>query len=317
MNNVEHYSKLTGEELSSEVVDSLVLEDIRNKNSKLYLKLKECPLDLNVDEIEQIKKHRGDRNYSKVNLKYSKGFFMSSQSEEGIYEKLNELTIYLLHMCGYRMNKDGLLKYKNGRAIREFTDLRDYFNLSRYKWNVVSKDIEKYALIKEQMHDDVSYLVINPLYMKPCGFKLSIIMAKAFAVEILPNISDFINYIEDEEVFLTLKSYMTQEDIYMLDFKFNPNKHYLVSKGSIPRCGIYLLYKNHKIVYIGKSFTSINARVSLHKKDKDFDDVKSIEFKQVGNINLYEPYLIQKFKPTYNKDFLQLTEISLPKIKGI
>jgi len=110
-------------------------------------------------------------------------------------------------------------------------------------------------------------------------------MAKAFAVEILPNISDFINYIEDEEVFLTLKPYMTQEDIY--------------------------------IVYIGKSFTSINTRVSLHKKDKDFDDVKNIEFKQIGNINLYEPYLIQKFKPTYNKDFLQLTEISLPKIKGI
>ena len=53
-------------------------------------------------------------------------------------------------------------------------------------------------------------------------------------------------------------------------------------------------------------------RINQHKKDKDFNSVKCIIFKDEGLVNLYEPYLIQKYKPIYNKDLTEQTNFNLP-----
>jgi len=78
--------------------------------------------------------------------------------------------------------------------------------------------------------------------------------------------------------------------------------------------GIYILYNNDEIVYIGKS-NNIKNRISQHRKDKQFDRVKSIIFKNDGDIDLYEPYLINKYKPRHNKDLVREDSgIELPEI---
>lgn len=164
LKKIGYYNIETGEEIDETIFSAITKEHIKNRNKEIYKKMIESPLDLTVEEIEFIRKSQGVRNPTKVNLKYKKGFYMSSQNEENIYDKLNPLTVYLLHMCGYRMNKDGLLKYKNGRAIRSFADLREYYNLSYYKWKLIMMDIDKFNLIKEQLHDKEKYLVVNPIY---------------------------------------------------------------------------------------------------------------------------------------------------------
>ena len=60
-------------------------------------------------------------------------------------------------------------------------------------------------------------------------------------------------------------------------------------------CGIYFLYNNENVVYIGKS-NNMKNRINQHKKDKEFNSVKD-----EGLVNLYEPYLIQKYKPIYRR----------------
>jgi len=42
--------------------------------------------------------------------------------------------------------------------------------------------------------------------------------------------------------------------------------------------------------------------------------VVSIIFKDEGLINIYEPYLIQEYKPIYNKDLLETTTTVLPNL---
>jgi len=179
----EAYSKTTGELINDLTINSMFAEELRYKNIILFNKYRDTPLELTVDEIEKIKRIRGVKNPSKVNLIYEKGFFMTSQSEEKLFEELTLSTVGILNMCGYRMNKDGLLKYKNGRAIRTFKALQEYFDMSRYKWSSIQADIDKFSLIKEQYHDDVSYLVMNPLY-KSSQYEITMYKFMAFHKEL-------------------------------------------------------------------------------------------------------------------------------------
>ena len=179
----ESFSRTTGELLDNDIVDSMIKEELRIKNIIIFNKLTDNPLELTVLEMEYIRKLQGERNPGKVNLIYSKGFFMSSQSEESLFEELNPMTIYMMTMCGFRMNKDGLLKYKNGRAIRSFRDLQDYLKLSRHKWLPIHDDIVKFSLIKEQYHDDATYLVVNPMY-KSSQYEITMYKFMAFHREL-------------------------------------------------------------------------------------------------------------------------------------
>ena len=68
--------------------------------------------------------------------------------------------------------------------------------------------------------------------------------------------------------------------------------------------GIYRLYKNDKIIYIGKS-VCIKSRLTQHKKDKDIDYFDFTILNNESNKNIYEVYYIDKYKPIYNKDCVE------------
>lgn len=65
--------------------------------------------------------------------------------------------------------------------------------------------------------------------------------------------------------------------------------------------GIYFLYKNNDIVYIGQTKNLI-SRLAVHlaDKNKDFDSYKFLELPHNMNLNKLERFLIKKFKPEYN-----------------
>ena len=94
-----------------------------------------------------------------------------------------------------------------------------------------------------------------------------------------------------------------------MSFKLNPSENYIVFNEAIIDCGIYLLYNDENIVYIGKS-NNMKNRINQHRKDKEFNSVKD-----AGLVNLYEPYFIQKYKPLYNKDLLEDIKFELPEIE--
>ena len=66
--------------------------------------------------------------------------------------------------------------------------------------------------------------------------------------------------------------------------------------------GCYLLYSNAKLVYVGVS-KCIYSRLKQHKREniKQWDTVKFIEEHDREKALEIEYYLIQKFKPIYNK----------------
>ena len=69
--------------------------------------------------------------------------------------------------------------------------------------------------------------------------------------------------------------------------------------------GLYYLYKNNKIVYIGKSETNVMQRVLTHylDKEKDFDSYLIVLKPQINNKTLgdMEKKAIKKHLPKYNK----------------
>ncbi len=67
--------------------------------------------------------------------------------------------------------------------------------------------------------------------------------------------------------------------------------------------GIYLLYKEEELVYIGQS-TNIYVRVLEHicDREKDFDSVYGISI--IEERELLEVCLISRLKPKYNKLFV-------------
>ena len=66
--------------------------------------------------------------------------------------------------------------------------------------------------------------------------------------------------------------------------------------------GIYFLYKDSEIVYIGKSTSNISGRLTAHLQDKEFDKVIVYEIESDADIALAEIYLILKHNPKYNQE---------------
>jgi excinuclease UvrABC nuclease subunit len=68
--------------------------------------------------------------------------------------------------------------------------------------------------------------------------------------------------------------------------------------------GIYYLYFEHKIVYVGKSVTNAMERVCRHYRelDKQFDEFLILPFPNVSDRQLLsiEAKFIRKYSPKYN-----------------
>jgi|GEM_PF-7134348 len=63
--------------------------------------------------------------------------------------------------------------------------------------------------------------------------------------------------------------------------------------------------KNGIILYIGKT-KSINNRISQHRRNKKFTDIDYVEYIEIENISdieILEIYMINHYKPKFNKEF--------------
>lgn len=75
-----------------------------------------------------------------------------------------------------------------------------------------------------------------------------------------------------------------------------------LERKSIPLVkGVYFLFKDGELVYIGQS-CNIYSRLAVHLADKNFDQFSFIEVRNSAERIKKEKYLIQKFKPRYNKE---------------
>jgi len=77
--------------------------------------------------------------------------------------------------------------------------------------------------------------------------------------------------------------------------KFNPKKHKNIT-------GVYALYQNHTLVYIGYS-TNVFTRLKKHEISYDL-----AKYKQVDDHNIakaLEEKLIKRLTPSFNKDFIK------------
>lgn len=68
--------------------------------------------------------------------------------------------------------------------------------------------------------------------------------------------------------------------------------------------GIYMLYDKSKLVYIGRSSSCVVSRIRDHYKTKDFDSIEIHRIKNQADILLIEHYLIAKYKPFYNSEYV-------------
>lgn len=215
------------------------------------------------------------------------------------------------------MSDRNILEHKaNAKPINNYT-LMGYLNIKGTAFNSFLRKLREYNMISKVRFKDYKYIAINPKYAKSKEFELILEILNEFKDDIILNYTNyyrfikskecsdcFINLIEDE----VIKSY--------LNFEFS-NESYRVSNELINK-GIYILYDNYNIVYVGKSLSSIENRIKSHNKDKLFNSVKYIEFKSDSDIDLYEVYLINKYKPIYNKEFVRGCDgLTLPEIKGI
>lgn len=68
-----------------------------------------------------------------------------------------------------------------------------------------------------------------------------------------------------------------------------------------PSAGVYFLLKDNEIVYVGTSDKDCTLRISIHKKDKDFDKYYILECKDKKKREFLESEYIFKFSPKYNR----------------
>lgn len=216
-------------------------------------------------------------------------------------------------------NEKNIIKFDgNYSNIKSFDKLRESIGVSGRKWRVISKLIRERNLIQKiNISSKITYLIINPeLYMSK-NFCLDGLVYSLYKKYFIENIYKLSYIIDTDKKYNIIKNdieHMDNLEIKKLRFKFSPNKEYDIFNGEYNGYGVYALYHNEKVVYIGKS-KNIKNRIVSHKKDKIFDFVKSIIFKDENLVNLYEPYLIQKYQPKYNNDLLERFEFELPEIK--
>ncbi len=78
--------------------------------------------------------------------------------------------------------------------------------------------------------------------------------------------------------------------------------------------GLYFLFQDDVIVYVGKSITNITNRLNTHTTDKKFNYIEIYSMTNESDIAIMEMYFIVKHKPIYNKESqsIDITTIVIP-----
>lgn len=215
----------------------------------------------------------------------------------------------------YFLSYDNKLKKtprKNGRAVKkeelmEVLELTNYNSFRKFMCNLAKLNV----LTEVSTTNKTKVVILNPIYATTSDFTLEQYHIDLFGEEVFKL---YYFTTKDIQVIEKYRHLLSDLEYKKMSFKLNPSENYIVFNEAIIDCGIYLLYNDENIVYIGKS-NNMKNRIKQHKKDKEFSNVKCIIFTDEGLVNLYEPYLIQKYKPMYNKDLLEDIKFELPEIK--
>jgi hypothetical protein len=245
------------------------------------------------------------------NYNYDKGYIILNANmlpekiSDSDYGKFNKLLNFL------HTNHNNRLSYNNGKTLKkidiaEFLKYKSVKNLNEYL-----RKMKKIRLLDEMSFGGIKYLIINPAYAITSDFTLEQYHIDLFGEEVFKL---YYFTTKDIQVIEKYKHLLSDLEYKKMSFKLNPSENYIVFNEDVIGYGIYLLYDNENVVYIGKS-NNMKNRINQHKKDKEFNSVKCIIFKDEGLVNLYEPYLIQKYKPKYNKDLLEDIKFELPAIE--
>jgi len=159
---------------TGEIFEDMTLDDIKfikyqeEKARKQFLLSKfEKDLDnMNLEEVEELKKIV-TKNKKTVNLKLTHEdckFIKILRKHEDIIMELDNEVVGVITKCSLLANRDGVLRYRNGRLIKSFSKLRNFLEVTDYKWRSIYKVLKEKEIIGEGVVEGSSFLVINPLY---------------------------------------------------------------------------------------------------------------------------------------------------------
>lgn len=185
--------------------------------------------------------------------------------------------IYLLNGM---VSEDNVIVYRNFKEITSLEKLRLELNISDRSWRRYSKILNSNNILIK----NINKIYLNPKYNNNYTKDVFDI----FEEDIKNNLPYF--------KYLQIKSKWYKVDHQITSETYN-GMQYGVS-------GIYRLYKNNTIVYIGKS-KCIKSRLKSHIKEKDVDSFDFTISNNESDKNLYELYYIDKYKPLYNKDCIE------------
>jgi len=164
MNNVEHYSKLTGEELSREQVTSIQKEDYVN-NIRRISSLLEDGRDVNLEDltiymgVKKIGRTKiGQFNsYRMVNDNFDIDLFNRNISKNAYY--------YFNKLVASNCSLTYTLKFKNNTNIKKDLQVADILDISVSSWRKIKKELTGLNLIKMISFEGKKYYKINPCYV--------------------------------------------------------------------------------------------------------------------------------------------------------
>jgi hypothetical protein len=189
---------------------------------------------------------------------------------------------YITRLNEIKINnrKDSILKINDLNKLLNLSEKR----LMQYLNKMQSKNFLKYFKIDEKTIN----VFINPMYARHCEFEWNVDIFAMFDTYLQEKIS--------HTEYLSIKSTWYEVNN---DFKLN-------SLNDVPEniSAVYRLFKNHKVVYAGKSI-NVKNRIKDHIKDKGFDYFDFSIMNNESNKNLYEIYYIDKYKPIYNKECVE------------
>ena len=90
-------------------------------------------------------------------------------------------------------------------------------------------------------------------------------------------------------------------ELYKKALFIQPLKPFGWQDDYIKETGIYFLFKDDVVVYVGKSNYSVRQRLLTHKLDKKFDYAKYISISRTVDLNNAEYVYINLLNPFYNK----------------
>ena len=184
---------------------------------------------------------------------------------------------------------EGFILFDNNTPITKISDIGNMLGFTEYTWkNLIWKEFKKNNILVKHKTESGYRLFINPLFVPNVKIKITKINFDLFE-------KSFNKYLKHLE-YLKLKSnfYEVNSDIVVKKMKD-------ISKSV---SGIYRLYKDNKIVYIGKS-VCIRSRLYSHIKEKDIDSFDFTILNNESDKNIYELYYIDKYKPKLNRDCIE------------